>query len=1343
MLSRVMTQVAHRARARDKQLSSSKRGQAAAALKAKAAAMAAAKDGITLPADNIPASPSAGSVRGLPRGLPSDEVAAEAEAMAQCMEKVWSSVSRTLFKEWLPVLRRAKEGRSASATKTKADVAAMQLADTVTHMLGQDLRIPDKLTGEKEGGQVRARSGSISDLKLDKPPADDKADVGDTGSEDGMGRMLAVGIAQSMLAQRLGGKQKSLALAHELTLRYQLRKAACSAAGIKNMDRLPAMKRWDAESLRPMRQVFLQEWQSLGGGVGHSAVPAGGGLSVKEENVLLIRVSSAAKADSDTDSSDDDINDKGVTSASSAKPQGDKGGVSGDGGRRARSPKGVWERIVYQEQRYHAEQQFARQQWREACTRHGIHKVGPFESDVRQGGPLSLDRAYELVLKAYCAHAVSHEEFSIGGKAGLLDKGQFRQFVFQQMFMQLGSNTLAHTQLRSLVLTVSRIGREEGGEEGDDSSAGAVQAKASLADDGRDENTQKISAGVAAASTALDSNDPLASAGAVDAASAEAAQSMHVWHGSQRSLLRTFGQFSGLEWDGLESMADDIDVMDSYCAIVAKAVTFLYDTGQPKPKPIPKPLPLPNQGQRSKPFVNEGPKWGEATRPEDAEGRFRASRQQQQRREADANARTCKTVTPKTTESHAERMREGGLYEQVEKQVGIGGYPLLVLGTAHRLAVEATQGMAMNMATGTGGSASRWARRAAAKAVKATTEKSFKVVRLIRGKLAKVEAADTKNSADGGTEEDGETQKTVKGKGKGKGKRKGRGNRGRRGREDDEDEGDIEVDEDGTRWRLLEEHTIVVGLEVLLEALLPEICRRKRMEIDYFRTIFNSFAAGKGTFEIGNGHEEDEDDSAAGAAAAAQGVAARGADERGDGSGQSKRFRNKKHASAKVGLDAFVPLVRATLVSCGGGDIRNYDEPRLREMVESGQLPTDAFCTSMFIAHTHGDDGIAMNSSIDEAGFIDTMLSRPLRQYVLSNSALIRSVDLTGFGGTEAQSHASNASTSTNASASRFKAQLLLSDGLRRAFNKHCTPDSTPGGAGAYLTKAQLGLLMAELGEPPSSQMIDATMLSLSNSSSNSSFNKLGPPAVGASGAGPSGKVGFQAFVDMWQERGLERCFRKYDADGSGSIGPQELLRLLLDLGVPPHEVAQQQGEIMSQYDANRNGSIDFCEFVDWWAGFDTLHAFRKYDEDGSGAIGFDEFKKLLADLKGDANFIRDLSPSGESDLKLAFLRLDADGTGEVEFDEFLPWWNRFKHSQSGRRGGGFSGGGGANPDVGSMAASSRSMNDRTQMQRLYSASSLQQQRENEKRTAATRALLARMAADFGVDEDELLLKYT
>ena len=59
---------------------------------------------------------------------------------------------------------------------------------------------------------------------------------------------------------------------------------------------------------------------------------------------------------------------------------------------------------------------------------------------------------------------------------------------------------------------------------------------------------------------------------------------------------------------------------------------------------------------------------------------------------------------------------------------------------------------------------------------------------------------------------------------------------------------------------------------------------------------------------------------------------------------------------------------------------------------------------------------------------------------------------------------------------------------------------------------------------------------------------------------------------------------------------------------------------------------------------------FDKFDTDGSGAIGKEEFKNLCYDL---GHFLSD------QELELGMQWLDKDGSGEIEYDEFVEWYVR------------------------------------------------------------------------------------
>lgn len=59
---------------------------------------------------------------------------------------------------------------------------------------------------------------------------------------------------------------------------------------------------------------------------------------------------------------------------------------------------------------------------------------------------------------------------------------------------------------------------------------------------------------------------------------------------------------------------------------------------------------------------------------------------------------------------------------------------------------------------------------------------------------------------------------------------------------------------------------------------------------------------------------------------------------------------------------------------------------------------------------------------------------------------------------------------------------------------------------------------------------------------------------------------------------GILACFRRWDADGNGSISLPELKAVLLDIGVEESEIPK----LFSLADVNKDGQIDYEEFVAW-----------------------------------------------------------------------------------------------------------------------------------------------------------------
>jgi len=155
-----------------------------------------------------------------------------------------------------------------------------------------------------------------------------------------------------------------------------------------------------------------------------------------------------------------------------------------------------------------------------------------------------------------------------------------------------------------------------------------------------------------------------------------------------------------------------------------------------------------------------------------------------------------------------------------------------------------------------------------------------------------------------------------------------------------------------------------------------------------------------------------------------------------------------------------------------------------------------------------------------------------------------------------------------------------------------------------------------------------------------------------------SGKSYFNANVP---EIVVKSLFQKYDTDGSGRLGKQEVLTLLKDdLGLKEDQ-AQAQYMLM---DKDGDGDMSFDELRVWLRsgqGFSNIDnssryyvlqkaiaEFKKYDKDGNGTIDKEEFKSLM----------RSLGYSDESQFDNAMRSLDTSGDGKISFTEFLAWLN-------------------------------------------------------------------------------------
>ena len=81
---------------------------------------------------------------------------------------------------------------------------------------------------------------------------------------------------------------------------------------------------------------------------------------------------------------------------------------------------------------------------------------------------------------------------------------------------------------------------------------------------------------------------------------------------------------------------------------------------------------------------------------------------------------------------------------------------------------------------------------------------------------------------------------------------------------------------------------------------------------------------------------------------------------------------------------------------------------------------------------------------------------------------------------------------------------------------------------------------------------------------------------------GKGGKTGRDASTLLEDGKSLEELFAEVDADGGGTIGKDELRRLMIKLG---RQVGSAElDRIMSFIDEDNSGEIELSEFREWWA---------------------------------------------------------------------------------------------------------------------------------------------------------------
>eukprot|EP00058_Branchiostoma_floridae_P007765 XP_002593253.1 hypothetical protein BRAFLDRAFT_87234 [Branchiostoma floridae] len=125
----------------------------------------------------------------------------------------------------------------------------------------------------------------------------------------------------------------------------------------------------------------------------------------------------------------------------------------------------------------------------------------------------------------------------------------------------------------------------------------------------------------------------------------------------------------------------------------------------------------------------------------------------------------------------------------------------------------------------------------------------------------------------------------------------------------------------------------------------------------------------------------------------------------------------------------------------------------------------------------------------------------------------------------------------------------------------------------------------------------------------------------------------------------FKEAFSLFDKDGDGSITTLELGTVMKSLGQNPTQAELQ--DMISEVDADGNGTIDFSEFITMMArkmkDTDTeeeiKEAFRVFDKDGNGFISAAELRHVMANLG---------EKLSDQEVDEMIREADVDGDGQV-----------------------------------------------------------------------------------------------
>ncbi|KAL8026356.1 hypothetical protein ABFX02_14G021300 [Erythranthe guttata] len=131
----------------------------------------------------------------------------------------------------------------------------------------------------------------------------------------------------------------------------------------------------------------------------------------------------------------------------------------------------------------------------------------------------------------------------------------------------------------------------------------------------------------------------------------------------------------------------------------------------------------------------------------------------------------------------------------------------------------------------------------------------------------------------------------------------------------------------------------------------------------------------------------------------------------------------------------------------------------------------------------------------------------------------------------------------------------------------------------------------------------------------------------------------------------IQEAFTMFDKDGDGCITIEDLATMMRCLDQNPTQ--RELHDIMNEIDLNRNGTIEFDEFLDHMSknikeskDMSLREAFNVFDEDQNGYISANEFRQGMLNLFG-----REITYEEAEEM---IRKSDLDGDAHANFIEFV-----------------------------------------------------------------------------------------